>query len=271
MDKQTAPVADAAMDAKMREIWARFQKPWIRNNLRDMLPPTPVECLGTKFIVHPRDNFTEFKMWENALPPEHEATEALAARFAGKDVTIVDVGANAGAFFLPILNRAGKMSKALVFEPNPVMRARLLTNIDLNKLAKRVTVFDCAVSDEAGQSRLHFPRNGNLGQGRVEVAYEKGTDEDGVDVALRTLPDCLKEAGITQVDFLKVDVEGLEDRVIVPLLDDESAPRPALVYFEIAHDGVWKHPLTDRLEEDGYVRIETYGQNALFELKTPLE
>ncbi len=269
MDKMTTPVADEAMDAKMREIWARFEKPWIRNNLRDMLPPTPVECLGTKFIVHPRDNFTEFKMWENALPPEHEATETLAALMAGEDVVIVDVGANAGAFFLPILKHAGKGARAVVFEPNPVMRARLLTNIDLNTLSDRVEVFDCAVSDEPGQSRLHFPRNGNLGQGRVEVAYDNAAGEDdGVEVVLRPLPDCLKEAGVAQIDFLKVDVEGLEDRVICPLLEADVALRPRMIYFEIAHDGVWKYPLIDRLEDAGYVRSETYGKNALFELNS---
>ncbi len=266
MDDQTEPVADAAMDTKLREIWARFRKRWMRNTLRELLPPTLIESLGCRFIVHPRDNFTEFRIWEVGVPPEHEATRHIAERLEDTDPVIVDVGANAGAFFLPIMLRAGPGARALAFEPNPVMRARLATNIGLNDMEHRVTVFDCAISDEAGRSRLHFPRNGNLGQGRVEVAYEQAA-EDGVEVAMRPLPDCLAEAGIGRIDFLKVDVEGLEDRVIVPLFDAETPIKPRLIYLEIAHDGVWKYPLLQRLENEGYQQIGTFSDNSLFELR----
>ena len=258
------PVADAVMDAKLRQIWARLSgKKWIKQALRDMLPPTPVRTLGCDFIVHPRDNFTEFTMWETGLPPEHVATRALADRFAGQDAVIVDVGANAGAFFLPILKAAGKDARAVVFEPNPVMRTRLATNIGLNGLDARVRVFDCAVGAEPGRSVLHFPRNGNLGQGRVDVAYDRGGSE-GVAVAIRPLADCLAEAGLTRVDFLKVDVEGLEDRVIVPLLQGDPALWPKNIYFEISHDGVWQMPLLQVLADCGYVRARDFDNNALF-------
>jgi len=265
MDIQVEPVADPVLDAKLREIWARLEKPWVRNILRDSLPPTPVDVMGCKFVVHPRDNFTEFKMWENALPPEHEATLDIADRLAGTDAVIVDVGANAGAFFIPVLKRAGAGARAVVFEPNPVMLSRLERNIYLNGF-DNVRVFDCAVGDAVGRSKLFFPRNGNLGQGRVNVDYAGGS-EAGVDVAIRPLADCLAEAGVDRVDFLKVDVEGLEDRVICPLLEADPALRPRLVYFEIAHDGVWHYPLLETLAEAGYSEIGKYNKNSLFELK----
>jgi FkbM family methyltransferase len=264
MDVPTEPVADAAMDAKMREIWARFpDRPKVRQALRDMLPPTRVTALGCDFIVHPRDNYTEFRIWETGLPPEHLATRAIAEEFAGTDAVIVDVGANAGAFFLPLLRAAGKGAKAIAFEPNPVMRARLSANVALNRLTSRVRVFDCAVGAEAGHSVLHFPRNGNLGQGRIDVAYVRGGSE-GVSVAIRPLADCLRQAKVSRVDFLKVDVEGLEDRVIVPLLQDDPALWPRSLYFEIAHDGVWQMPLLQVLADRGYARVQDFDNNALF-------
>lgn len=264
MDVTTEPVADAAMDAKMREIWARFpNRPKVRNALRDMLPPTRVSALGCDFIVHPRDNYTEFRMWETGLPPEHVATRAIAETLAHSDAVIVDVGANAGAFFLPVLKAAGKGAKAIAFEPNPVMRRRLQANVALNKLSSRVTVFDCAVGAEPGQSVLHFPRNGNLGQGRIDVAYARGGSE-GVAVAIRPLSDCLAQAKVPRVDFLKVDVEGLEDRVIVPLLKGDPTFWPKRIYFEIAHDGVWQMPLLQVLSDRGYARVQDFDNNALF-------
>ncbi len=266
MQSTTEAVADAAMDAKLREIWGKFDKRWVREILRKSLPPTPVTCLGCEFIVHPRDNFTEFKMWEKGLPPEHEATQALAERMAGTHPVIVDVGANAGAFFLPILKSAGAEARAVVFEPNPVMQARLTQNISLNDLSDQVQVFDCAVSDSPGTSVMHFPRNGNLGEGRVEVGYAHGS-EHGLEVALRPLADCLAEADVERVDFLKVDVEGLEDRVIVPLLEGDERLHPDLIYFEVAHDGVWSLPLLDTLRNAGYDEVKKFHKNSLFERK----
>jgi FkbM family methyltransferase len=265
MDIPTEPVADAAMDAKMRELWGKFERPWVRNMIRESLPPMRVHSLGCDFIVHPKDNFTEFKMWENGLPPEHIATQEIAERLADTDATIVDVGGNAGAFFLPILKAAGPKARAVVFEPNPVMQARLMTNVDLNELDDRVELFNCAVGDSESTSKMYFPRNGNLGQGRVNLQYDHKAATEGDEVAIRPLATCLAEAGIDHVDFLKVDVEGLEDRVICPLLQAQGAPMPRLIYFEVAHDGSWHYPLLDVLAEKGYNQIETYGMNSLFE------
>lgn len=253
-------VADAAMDAKMRQIYGAFDKPWIRRQIQSMLPPTRVTWAGCKFVVHPADNFTEFRMWEMGRPPEHAATEALAARLKGTRCSIVDVGANAGAFSLPIL-KAGRGAQAVLVEPNPIMRARLERNVSLNRL-RNVHIEASAIGAANGAAQLQFPKNGNLGQGRVGVAYDGGSD--GLTVPVRPLADVVTEAGLEAVDLLKVDVEGLEDRVICPYLASD-APKPGLIYVEIAHDGTWEMPLLERLSEAGYAQIETYGENALFE------
>lgn len=257
-------VASKAMDDKLREIWGRFeQKGWIRRVLRESLPPTKVTSMGVKFIVHPRDNFTEFRMWELGRPPEHEATEMIAGMLEGQDAVIVDVGANAGAFGLPILKRAGRKARAILFEPNPVMLERLRTNVELNGF-DNVRIFDCAVSDGEGTSAMYFPRNGNLGQGRVELSY--GGEDDGetrVEVALKPLPACLKTARVARVDFLKVDVEGLEDKVIVPLLEADKKLWPKMIYFEVEHQEAWGLPLMETLAGCGYEEIESFGKNRL--------
>lgn len=266
MERSASPdaqaVADAAMDAKMRQLWARLEKPWVRRILREHLPPTRVRALDCDFIVHPHDNFTEFRMWENGLPPEHEATRELADRFAGQDAVIVDVGANVGAFSLPILRAAGPGARALAFEPNPLMRERLARNAGLNGL-DRLEIVPNAVGASVGAAEMHFPRNGNQGQGRIEIAY--GADEAGFDVEVRPLADCLAERHVPRVDLLKVDVEGLEDQVICPLLDGNDALWPRLLYFESEHEEVWRLPLLDRLAACGYSLSRSYGKNQLFE------
>lgn len=253
-------IADAVMDAKMREIYESFDKPWIKRQIQSMLPPTRVSWAGCKFVVHPSDNFTEFRMWELGRPPEFAATEALADRLRGTKCTVVDVGANAGAFSLPLL-KAGRGARGVLIEPNPVMRERLERNVSLNRL-RNVRIEPCAIGAASGEAKMQFPKNGNLGQGRVGVGYENGAD--GASVPVRPLSEVVAEADLDAIDLLKVDVEGLEDRVICPYLTSDG-PKPALIYVEIAHDGTWEMPLLERLDDAGYEQVETFGENALFE------
>ena len=260
-DPHEEEVADAAMTEKLREIYRAFDKPWIRKRLQSMLPPMPVTSMACDFIVHPRDNFTELRMWETGFPPEHVATEALSDRLCDSEAVVVDVGANAGAFSLPILKAIGRGAGLLV-EPNPVMRARLARNVALNNLSQ-VVIADCAVGAEETEAVLQFPKNGNLGQGRVDLTYAGGSE--GVRVMVMPLVEVLRQAGLARVDLLKVDVEGLEDKVICPFLADPDAPKPELIYFEIAHDQAWDLPLMSDLDAAGYVHVENFGPNALFE------
>lgn len=254
------------MDATLREIWMALA-PWPEAQARmlELVPPAAIESLGVQFLVYPQDNYTEFRIWRDGLPPEHEPTTLLADRLAGQNATLVDVGANAGAFSLPILTRLGAAGRGLLFEPNPDMRARLRANIARNSLP-RTDVRACAVSDRPGQARMHFPKVRNLGQGRIDVDYGDMTRTGDFEVDVRTLPDCLTDAGIDRIDLLKVDVEGLEDRVICPLLDGNPALHPALLYFEVAHDHLWSRPLRETLAQHGYRVLQRFGPNTLFGL-----
>ena len=76
--------------------------------------------------------------------------------------------------------------------------------------------------------------------------------------------DCLEEAGVDRVDLLKVDVEGLEDQVIVPLLNGPEKFRPKAIYFEDAHDQNWKYPLIELLTEAGYEEAKRFLHNVFY-------
>ena len=143
------------------------------------------------------------------------------------------------------------------------MRDRLQANIARNGLDAPVSVQDGAIADWPGASVLHVPGNGNLGQGRIGVASPHKGASLGVRVAVRPLADCLADAGVGHGDLLKVDVEGPEDRVIVPPLDAPDAPRPGLIYFEVARDRIWALPLMERLEACGYRLVRRFRDNSL--------
>ena len=88
----------------------------------------------------------------------------------------------------------------------------------------------------------------NLGQARLNEPFGNGTK---VKVQVRQLTDFLPEDSKKSVDFLKVDIEGFEDRAILPLLERVyRAQRPRLIFFEHKHNTLWQTDITAQLLEN---------------------
>ncbi len=243
---------------------SRFRRvgddPRAGREIRQSLPPVTRRFGNCRFHLNPSDNFSEFSLWLNGKPPEAEATLFLADMFRGKRISLVDVGANAGLFSIPILSVADPQSSAQLIEPNPVMQKRLVANLALNRLS-RFSPVNAAISDERGSSSLYFPSRLNLGQGRIEKSYSEQWAQVGVTVPVIPLEDAIDTS--QPIDLLKVDVEGLEDRVIVPFLR-KGFPPPKRLYFEVEHKSHWKYPLIEELTERGYDLHTDFGNNRLY-------
>ena len=254
------------LETRIAHICRKRLKRASKENKKAILSRTPPSLQtynDCRFRLHPKGNSTESHLWAKGRPPEHPATMFLRDRYKGTAPVIVDVGANAGVFSLPILPVCTPDAQLLAFEPNPVMFARLAINVSLNDFAN-IRLFEYAIGDAPGEAPLFFPSNPNLGQGRVGVAYKGINSRKGVVVRVRPLLDCLQESGVARVDLLKVDVEGLEDRVIAPLLEGPETLLPKAIYFEDAHDEHWKYPLTQMLEKAGYGRPRRFGHNVFY-------
>ncbi len=136
---------------------------------------------------------------------------------------ILDVGANTGnhtIFF------AGPMKAGLVvpFEPFPDAAAALrasvkrngLTNVDLSHL-------DVGVSDRAGRATLVFSVRGGLGATSL-VSDAKG------EIGVATLDSMISGP----IDFLKIDVEGMEMNALAGAARLIAQSKP-LIFIEIAN------------------------------------
>ncbi|MEL6127208.1 MAG: FkbM family methyltransferase, partial [Pseudomonadota bacterium] len=148
-------------------------------------------------------------------------------------------------------------------EPNPIMLERLRRNVTRSGLSAKVHVEECAISDENGTAHLTFTVGANFGQARLG----EDPDADGLDVKTLTLTDFVTSRQVPRIDLLKVDVEGLEDRVIVPYLAE--APRdmlPRYIYFETERPDAWAVDLLGAIKERGYVLDQQFKLNALFKL-----
>jgi len=246
----------------LREIYLNEATPKpLRSSIRARLQPVEVDYRGCRMHVHPADNNTEFQIWKHGRTQEERPLKRILSRLEGRPVYAFDVGANAGSFATRIAAVAGEGAQIHAFEPNPIMRSRLEKNIDLNGFTS-IAVHDCAVSNEEGDLTLHIPDIANFGQARL---YEKF--EGGRDVPVRVMP--LSSFAPTDpgraVDFLKVDIEGFEDRVIVPYLDTVApSQHPHMIFFEHKHKALWIYDLDAALARHGYRMEREFGRNALF-------
>ena len=147
----------------------------------------------------------------------------------------VDVGANKGVYTY-WLQRCSRHVYA--YEPNPKMFRILHAAAGGN-----VTVSPVALSDATGTSMLRVPKTmGGYSNQGASLNYRKvGPDYGEVAVETRRLDD----AGLADVGFIKIDVEGHEMAVIEGGRELIARDRPTLlVEIEEAHTG---RPIEDSL------------------------
>lgn len=219
--------------------------------------PRPVDAglFGLKIRFHLKDNHqdgkaalcgasfnaAELRWLKAALPP--------SGRF-------VDLGANMGFFTFAA---AAQGARVLAIEPNPTLFQRLEANVRSNAL-DRVTLLQAAVGDRQGQAAL--ATGSDLGQGSIA---ERGN----LPVRMELLHQVLTGAGWDRIDVLKIDIEGFEDRALLPFFSSAPASSyPRSILTEISSASDWRDDLLGRLKSLGYVRRARSRGNAWYQLRT---
>jgi FkbM family methyltransferase len=130
-------------------------------------------------------------------------------------VTLIDIGANTGDF-AEYLASVLRPQRVYAFEPVPAclpaLRAKAAT-------VPGLTVFDVALSDEAGEATFfvnsYRPSSSLLHVAEVSRTEFPGTaGETPIRVRLARLDDVLNAPELQRDIFIKIDVQGVEDRVI---------------------------------------------------------
>ena len=126
-----------------------------------------------------------------------------------KSPVFLDIGANIGNHTVAF---APFCSKVYAFEPQEKTGSILQKNIHENKLLN-VTVLPYGLSDTTDQLELHINMTGNNGMssfcnGHNGNVCEKQTAKVNIG------DNIIRELGIQSVDFIKIDVEGFEAKVL---------------------------------------------------------
>lgn len=186
---------------------------------------------------------------------EPEELEAIRS-YIKPGAVFCDLGSNIGNHTLFALLSLGA-ARAIVVEPNPTAYELLTINLILNNLIDRVDLSHLGFgvgSEASGGFGLSVPDT-NLGAGSLQA----GTG----DIEIRTADSLL---GDTPVDFIKIDVEGMEVAVLQGLRATLARCKPT-VFVEIDRDN--NTAFCALMAELGYVealevRKLRFNRNAIF-------
>ena len=156
-----------------------------------------------------------FRSWV-LVEPELPLLPALCR----KDAVALDIGANEGFFAHHLLPLA---KNVIAFEPLPQMLARLRENY-----AGKMEIHGVILSDREGQGELKYPAGGYMSASVAEsnsVALESGRVIETVVAPMRTLD----SFHLTNVGFVKIDVEGHEEAVLQGGLETLNREKPNLM------------------------------------------
>ncbi len=148
--------------------------------------------------------------WTGISGWEAETTPTFL-RLAQRARLFLDIGANTGVYSL-LACAANPEVTVIAFEPTPDTHRQLVANIEVNGWRDRCAARKEAVSNFSGSAKLHVPAGRAPSSASLHPGGFRQMRGDELEVPVTTI-DSLVSGG-QPVDLVKIDVEGLEDKVL---------------------------------------------------------
>jgi FkbM family methyltransferase len=179
-----------------------------------------------------------------------------------------DIGANTGVYSL-LSKAVCPLREVHAFEPFQSVLKILRNNIALNKIAADIIVVDAAASNEPGSADLFIPTQEH---GLVETSASlssnfKSLHSERVKVRCIKLDDYCHQLGLDRVAVMKIDVEGVEDKVFKGAQEMIVRDKP-IIFCEILSAAKGWAEFSSILESAGYV-VASIRLNTLVVNKKP--
>jgi FkbM family methyltransferase len=125
-------------------------------------------------------------------------------------MTVVDIGANIGYYTALAASRTGPGGRVFAIEPEARSFSALKRMIGGNHITAVARAFNFGLGERQDEQHLYLsPSSTN----NSPTMIPHGNFASSATVPVRTLDDCLDEWNVSQVDLIKIDVEGWEPRI----------------------------------------------------------
>ena len=168
--------------------------------------PLDVYFKKCAFRIFGENNLIEYGI---LLDPKYNSLDLkFLLEGSNLDSNFVDLGSNIGLYSQP-LALASPNGIVLSIDANPLMKSRLLFNYKATAITNIRFVLS-AVSNKIGTGSLKIRKNDN-----AIVALDENIKSD---VKINTLENIISDNNIKNIYGLKIDIEGHEDKALVPFL-----------------------------------------------------
>lgn len=165
----------------------------------------------------------------------HEPVQTvICQRLLAPGASFIDVGANIGWYTIHAAARVGRQGRVIAVEPDPDNCRLLRASVTANGF-KNVQIFEAAAAQANGQAILSKSPQ-NFGDHRLLA------DDNRQQITVRTLT--LDEIDPGKVDFVKIDTQGTEAKVLAGAAGILGRDRPTIL-LEFWPDGL-------RLQDSSY-------------------
>jgi FkbM family methyltransferase len=202
--------------------------------------PASLKCISTYILL-------EQEQW-------FEKEVGYVRRWLKSGMNVIDIGANVGVFSLPIARRVGPAGNVFAFEPGGSNR-RHLDSSRLENGLDNLRVSACALSDSEKAGWLEIKSSGELNS---LIEGSPASSEDAERVRVSTLDVQALEGTWPSIDFVKIDAEGQEARIVAGGREFFRQQSP-LVMYEVNNVGSQNNGLRWIFEALGYTTYRLLG------------
>jgi FkbM family methyltransferase len=179
----------------------------------------------------------------------------------------IDIGSNMGLYTqnLAYLINDNRKIKIIAIDANPIACNRLNENLSLlnKKIKKHVKVKNYAIGDKNSIIKLDY--SNGLANGVISNKKSKKYFK----VPCKKLESIIKEENIKFISNLKIDIEGYEDRALIPFFKNQNKNLfPKNIIIEHSSKNLWKENLINYLNKIGYKKIFKNNANLILSLNT---
>lgn len=258
--------------------YSRLLAPLLRRYIvRRATLPMDMQLADIRMRCMFRDNYSEKKFVFTPWRYDRAERQLLRQHLSHHGV-FLDIGANVGIYTLTALSTPGFQGRIYAFEPNPETRQRLQHNVQATAAGlpiphtteQRVHLLDFGIADKHSQFVMQLDA-GNLGASSISALNRSRNEQEGraeqhVVINCKPLLDVLHDYQIAQIDVLKIDIEGAEDKAMAPYLRDAPESLLAAVVIIENSEHLWQEDIFALLKQRGYQRILRNRMNSVFKL-----
>ncbi len=165
---------------------------------------------------------------------------AFFKKYCRGNMVFADIGGNVGLYSALALHTLDNNGKIITLEPHPESFALLSKNVEINqkergeKDAPKISLFQMAASAQSGKRNLALNPD-NKADNRLSDAPEEW---ESIPIEAKSMDALLLEQEIEEVNFVKMDVQGYEYRILSGFMDTLRRSQKTILMTEFWPQGI---------------------------------